>query len=42
MNKWRDSCLRNNDGLKIKSDKIDKDFSSARQKALEKKINDYN
>jgi hypothetical protein len=34
MNKWRDTCQRGNESLKIKFEKVDKDFTLAREKIL--------
>lgn len=40
MNKWKDSCVRSNESLKAKFEKVDKDFSLIRQRIQEKRLND--
>jgi len=37
MNKWRDSCVRSNEHMKAKMDKLEKDCLAARTKLAEKK-----
>lgn len=32
MNKWRDTCAKSNESLKIKIEKIDKEFSAIRER----------
>ena len=40
MNKWRDSCIRGNDSLKVKFDKLEKDFTNLRSKVLDRRQSD--
>ncbi|CDW86141.1 UNKNOWN [Stylonychia lemnae] len=37
MNKWRDNCIRSNQSVRQKFEKLDKDFQQARQKIAEKR-----
>jgi hypothetical protein len=32
MNKWRDSCIRGQEGMRIKVEKFDKEVTSLKQK----------
>lgn len=40
MNKWRDSCIRGNDSLRVKFEKLEKDFSNLRSKVLDRRQTD--
>lgn len=41
MNKWRDSCIRGNDSLKVKFEKLEKDFTQLRSKVFDRRQQDY-